>query len=514
MGHSAARIVVSPDDESNRALVAAVHPPDWLNPEPAGRYNLAVLGAGPAGLVTSAIAAGLGAKVALVEQHLMGGDCLNVGCIPSKALLRAARVWSEVRRGEAFGVACADGARFDFATAMARVRRLRAGIAPHDGAARFRSLGIDVHLGAGRFTGPDTLEVGGRTLRFARAAVCTGGRPAIPPVPGLVEAGFLTSETVFTLTEQPPRLAVIGGGPVGCELAQCFARFGSRVTLIHRRDRVLPRDVPDAAAVVQARMAADGVVLLLGARVKHVVRQADEKILVIDVGDGSATVAVDAILVASGRIPNVDGIGLEAAGVAFDAQRGVATDDHLRTANPRIYAAGDVSSPFRFTHMADALAKIVVQNALFPHPLGLGQARAGGLVVPWCTYTEPELAHVGLSEADAQARGIATESLTVPLTEVDRAVLDGQDEGFARVVLRKGTDRIVGATVVAAHAGDLISLFTLMMTARKGLAGAAATIFPYPTQAEVVRRLAGAWQRGRLTPARRALLTKFFGWRR
>jgi pyruvate/2-oxoglutarate dehydrogenase complex dihydrolipoamide dehydrogenase (E3) component len=394
---------------------------------------------------------------------------------------------------------------------MARMRRLRARLGPVDSAARFRSLGVDVFLGDGRFTGPDALEVGGRTLRFVRAAVCTGARPAVPDVPGLRAAGYLTSETVFSLTELPVRLAVVGGGPIGCELAQCFARCGSRVALIERSGRILPREEADAAEIVARRLAADGVELLLDGRLARVDRSETGATLFIERTGATDSRVVDQILVAVGRVPNVAGIGLEAAGVAFDERRGVHVDDHLRTTNPRIYAAGDVCSPYQFTHAADAQAKVLVQNALFPHPLGLGRARASRLVIPWCTYTEPEVAQVGLLEDESH---VPVDVFTVPLAEVDRAVLDGQEEGYARVVLRKGTDRILGATVVAAHAGELISLFSLLMTARRGLSAAGSTVFPYPTQAEAIKKLASMWRRSGFRSFAKALLTRFFTWRR
>ena len=510
-----------PDDAFNRKLAANVHPPGWRNPTPEGRYNLVVVGAGTAGLVTAAIAAGLGARVALVERHLMGGDCLNVGCVPSKAVLRAARVWASARDGAAFGLTFPGGVDRDFGAAMARMRRLRAGISHVDSAERFAGLGVDVFIGEARFTGPDTVAVGDAALRFARAAVCTGARAAVPPIPGLAEAGCLTNETVFSLTELPRRLTVIGAGPVGCELAQAFARFGCEVTVIERGGRILPREDPDAAAVVQARMARDGVRFLLGAAivaVEPVAPVADggdvggKRIRYAAAGE-SRDVTVDEILLGVGRAPNVEGLGLEAAGVAFD-RAGVTVDARLRTTNPRVYAAGDVCSPFKFTHAADAMARIVIQNALFPHPFGLGRASTESLVIPWCTYTEPEIAHVGMYEADARAKGVAVETFTQPLAEVDRAVLDGEDAGFARVHVRKGTDRILGATVVAADAGNLISEVTVAMKAGAGLGVIGAAVHPYPTQAEAWRKAANQLRKARFSDRQRAILGRLFAWRR
>ena len=506
-------VSLRPDDEHNQQLLSNVHPPGWRNPQPAERYNLVVIGAGTAGLVTAAVAAGMGARVALVERHLMGGDCLNVGCVPSKSLVRAARAWAAVPRGAEFGLAGPDSPRGDFGAVMARMRRLRAGLSGIDSTQRFTGLGVDVFIAAARFTGPDTVEADGVPLRFSRAAVCTGARAAALPIPGLAEAGCLTNETLFSLTELPPRLAVIGAGPIGCEMAQSFARFGSEVTLLEQIAHILPREDPDAAAIVQRRMAADGVRLALEARITEVVRRERDKLIRYTAGAASHELAVDDILVGVGRAPNVEGLGLEQAGVAYD-QAGVTVDDHLRTSNPRIYAAGDICSPFKFTHAADALAKILIQNALFPHPLGLGRASTRALVIPWCTYTEPEIAHVGLYESDARTQGIAVETFTQTFDEVDRAVLDGEDDGFVRVHLKRGGDRILGATIVGAHAGELISELTLAMQAGAGLGVIGSTIHPYPTQADALRKVANQVRRARFSARQQALLSRWFRWTR
>ena len=517
---STAPVPLLPDDEFDRRLAANVHPPEWENPTPDGRYNLVVVGAGTAGLVTAAVAAGIGAKVALIERHLMGGDCLNVGCVPSKGVIRAARVWASARDGAGFGLTFPGGAERDFGAAMARMRRLRANISHVDSAERFRSLGVDVFIGEGRFTGRDTVRVGDATLRFARAAVCTGARAAAPPIPGLAEAGYLTNETVFRLTALPRRLAVIGAGPIGCELAQAFARFGSEVTLFERTSHILPREDPDAAAVVQARMAHDGVRFAFDTTVESVDAASAEgpgggggKRIRHTVGGESREVTVDEILVGVGRAPNVEGLGLEEAGVSCD-RTGVQVDARLRTTNRRIYAAGDICFPFKFTHTADAMAQIVIQNALFPHPFGLGMASTESLNIPWCTYTEPEIAHVGMYEADARKKGIEVETFTQPLADVDRAVLDGEDAGFARVHVRKGTDRILGATIVAADAGNLISEVTVAMKAGAGLGTIGAAIHPYPTQAEALRKAANQMRKARFSDRQRAILTRLFAWRR
>jgi pyruvate/2-oxoglutarate dehydrogenase complex dihydrolipoamide dehydrogenase (E3) component len=499
-------IALLPDDPHDRDLLANVHPAGWTNPSPAPRYNLVVLGAGTAGLVCAAGAAGLGARVALVERELLGGDCLNAGCVPSKALLRAARAAAAVRAAAAFGVHASPPV-IDFAGVMDRLRRTRASLGPNDSAERFRGLGVDVFLGQGKFTSPDAIEVGGQTLRFSRAVIATGARATTPPVPGLADVGVLTNENVFTLTSLPPRLAVIGAGPIGCELAQGFARLGAKVTLLELLPRILPREEEEAAELVRRSLTRDGVEVFTGCTIVSASRQGDDKTLLVRDASGERTLAADAILAGAGRAPNVENLGLEAAGVVFDPRKGVTVDDRLRTTNPRVYAAGDVCSRFQFTHAADAMARIVIQNALF-----LGRARVSALTIPWCTYTDPEVARVGLSEDEANEQGVAVQAFTQPLDHVDRAVLDGEAEGFVKVLVRRGSDRIVGATIVAAHAGEMIGEVSLAMTHGLGLKRLASTIHPYPTQAEALRKLGDAYNRTRLTPRVRWLFDKWLSW--
>jgi len=503
--------LVLPLDEHDRSLLENVRPQEWVNPEPASRYNLVVIGAGTAGLVSAAGAAGLGARVALIERNLMGGDCLNVGCVPSKGVIRASRAAHEVRSAGRFGITCGNGVTVDFGAVMDRMRRLRSGIGVHDSARRFRDqLGVDVFFGEARFIGPDCIEVDGKRLRFHRAAVCTGARAGAPPIPGLAEAGYLTNETVFSLTELPPRLAVIGAGPIGSELAQAFARLGSRVGMVgHLTDHILPREDRDAAAIVQDAFIRDGIELFLPAKILRVSARKGGKVIRFEYRGSEREIEADEILVAVGRAPNVEGLGLEAAGIAYDARTGVQVDELLRTTNHRVYAAGDICFPYRFTHTADALARILIANALF-----LGRRKTSALTIPWCTYTDPEVAHVGLYERDARERGIEATTLTVPLTDVDRAVLDGETDGFARVHLRKGTDRILGATIVARHAGEIINEFTLVMANGLGLSAIGRTIHPYPTQAEAIRKLADAYNRTRLTPVIKRILSGWLKWRR
>ncbi|GJL56348.1 MAG: mercuric reductase [Nitrospirales bacterium] len=507
-------VEIHPMDEFNQELVNNVHPPQWTNPEPHGTYNLVIIGAGTAGLITAAVATALGAKVALIERHLMGGDCLNVGCVPSKGLIRASRTWAELKHAEEFGLNVSGNVNGDFSAAMARMRKLRARISHVDSAHRYKKLGVDVYIGEGRFSRDGTITVGEKTLHYAKAVICTGARAIALPIPGLEEAGFLTNESIFNLTTLPTRLAVIGAGPIGCELAQAFARFGSQVLVFEQECRILPREDPEAAEVVKQAMVQDGVQFTCQANITHISQHHSEKIIHYEVDGHTKELAVDEILIGIGRAPNVEGLGLETVNVEYHTRSGVTVNDKLQTTNPKIYAAGDICSPFKFTHTADAMAQIVIQNALFPHPLGLGYASTDSLIIPWCTFTEPEIAHVGLYESDAKAKNIAIDTFTFPLNEVDRAILDGEDEGFARVHVKKGTDTILGATIVASHAGDMISEFTLAMNAKVGLSTITGTIHPYPTQAEVMKKVANAWRKTTFTDGKKRFLQRLFAWTR
>ena len=502
--------IALPEDAYNQTLVANVHPRDWTNPEPAPSYNLVVLGGGTAGLITAAGAAGLGAKVALVEREHLGGDCLNIGCVPSKALLRAARAVADVRDADQYGVEVPPGTRVNFPAVMERMRRLRSEISPHDSAQRYRDeLGVDVFLGEGRFVESDSVEVDGRRLRFRRAVIATGARAMPLPIPGLAEAGYLTNETVFSLTELPKRLAIIGAGPIGCELAQAFSRFGSQVTLLEVMPQILIREDKDAAALIQAALIRDGVALVLGCQITGVERDGQDKVLRVEKNGQQEEVRVDAVLLGVGRAPNVEGLNLEAVDVEFDTKQGVKVDDRLQTTNPRIYAAGDICSPYKFTHMADALARIVIQNTLF-----VGRAKASALTVPWCTYTDPEIAHVGLYAPEAEKQGIAVQTFYQEMGQVDRAVLESDTDGFVKIHTQAGKDTILGATIVTRHAGEMISELTLAMVGGLGLGTLARTIHAYPTQAEAIKRAADAYNRTRLTPRVKSLFTKWLAWTR
>ena len=498
------------DDVYDQQVIANCHPPHWVNPSPTGKYNLVVIGGGTAGLVSAAGAAGLGAKVALIERNLMGGDCLNVGCVPSKGVIRAARAAHETRNGSEFGIRLECTPDVTFAAAMERMRRLRAGISGHDSAERFQKLGVDVYIGSGRFVGASTVAIDGKRLEFDRAVIATGARAAELSVPGLKNAGYYTNENIFTLTELPRRIAVIGAGPIGCELAQSFARFGSEVYLIEALHGIMPNEDPDASEIVRRSMIdRDGIKLMCcGKELKVSRANGTGKRLTVDSHDNHYDFVVDEILVGGGRQPNLEGLGLDEAGVQYTAQ-GVVVDERLRTTNSRIYAAGDICSRYKFTHAADAMARIVIANALF-----FARRKVTDLVIPWCTYTDPEIAHVGYYEKDAKAAGFAVGTITQPLSAVDRAVLDGEDEGFARVHYDKKTGRILGGTLVARHAGEMINELTLAMVAKQKLGILSSTIHPYPTQAEVLRMLGDAYMRTKLTPTLKRVFEKWLAWRR
>jgi pyruvate/2-oxoglutarate dehydrogenase complex dihydrolipoamide dehydrogenase (E3) component len=501
--------MVLPHDVHNEALVSNVHPTDWQNPEPAPRYNLVVIGAGTAGLVTAAGAAGLGAKVALVERHFLGGDCLNVGCVPSKCMIRSSRAAADLRDANQFGIRIPEGMEVDFPVVMERMRRLRARISAHDSVRRFKDLGVDVFLGEGNFSGSDTVEVAGKTLRFKKAVIATGTRPVHPAIEGLAEAGFLTNETVFSLTERPQRLAVIGGGPIGCELAQAFQRLGCEVILFHNASHILNREDSDAAEILQQSFLRDGIRLILNCKTNRIEKRNGSKVIRIECGGKQEEIVVDEILAGAGRAPNVEGLNLETVGVKYDKKEGIEVNEHLQTTNPRIYAAGDICLKYKFTHTADATARMVIQNALF-----LGRKKQSALTIPWCTYTDPEIAHVGMYEREAQEKGMAVDTFIRPLNDVDRAIADGEEEGFVKIHVKKGTDKILGATIVARHAGEMLGEITLAIAGNLGLGTLANVIHTYPTQAEAIKQVADAYNRNRLTPFIKGLFTRWLAWRR
>ena len=441
---------VSPGDRANRTLLDNVRPSSWRNPQPIDNYSLAIVGGGAAGLLTAYLAATLGAKVALIERNLLGGQCFNVGCVPSKAIIRTSRVYAEMRTAENFGAQVPGGIDINFQAAMERMRRVRARISRRRcSAQQLSSMGIDVYFGEARFAGPRSVAVDGKTLRFKKGLIATGARPQPPSIPGLADAGFLTNETVFNLTQCPPRLLVIGGGPLGCELAQAFCRLGAQVIIAQDEPMFLGKEEREAAQILSDALARDGVEIHLNTRVINVRVEGRRKVVDLVSDDNKRTVAVDEILIGVGTVPNVEGMNLQAAGVKYDSEAGIPINDFLQTTNPRIYAAGDVCSEHKFPHFEAAAARIVVRNALF-----CGRQRLSKLALPWCTYTDPEIAHVGLYVREARSKGIPVKTFTVLMHDVDRAICDGEEEGFVKIHVKDGTDMILGATVVASHAGE------------------------------------------------------------
>ncbi len=485
-------------------LCANVRPAAWQNPQPQRIYHLLIIGAGPAGLVAARDAVARGARVALVEHHLLGGDCLNYGCVPSKSLIRTARLYADMRNAANYGAQPPAEIHVDFPMAMERMRRIRTRISRVTSAERLKALGIDVFFGTARFIDGEQVDVDGTPLRFRKAMIATGSRSMLPAIPGLTEAGYLTNESVFDLTALPASLLVIGGGPLGCELAQVFCRFGSRTVIVHDEPLFLPKEERDAAQMVSEALARDGVEIHLNTTAVNVRLEGGKKCVETVNAGGVATIKVDEILTGIGRVPAVGGLDLEAAGVAFDADAGIHVDDFLRTTNHRIFAAGDVCLEHKYTDSARASARIVVQNALF-----LGRRKVSALTIPWCTYTDPEIAHVGIYVKQARERGIPVKTFTVPMHDNDRAITDGEEDGFVKIHVREGTDKILGATIVARHAGEMINGISLAMVAGIGLRTVAHVIHTYPTQAEAIRQAAIAYTRSRLSPFAAWVLRKW-----
>jgi pyruvate/2-oxoglutarate dehydrogenase complex dihydrolipoamide dehydrogenase (E3) component len=477
------------EDAGNWSLLNNVHPESWINPRPADRYNLAILGGGYAGILTALEAVKTGARVALIERNLLGGVCLNAGCISSKAMIRTSRLYAEMRNAGRYGAQRPENIQVDFAGVMERMRRVRSRVSRRRSAHELKAGGVDVFFGEACFTGPDAIAVNGETLRFKRALIAAGARPAIPSTPGLEEAGYLTNETVFELNECPQKLVVIGGGPLGCELAQAFCRLGSQVTLVQDEPLFLDQEERDAAQILSESLARDGIDIHLNTQTVGVRTEGGRKVVDL-ISDGNKTSAVaDAILIAAGRAPNVQGMNLEAAGVDYSEKSGIHINDFLQTSNPRIYAAGDVCLEHKFAHIEGASAHIVTQNALF-----FGRLRLSALTIPWCTYTDPEIAHVGLYVKEAREKNIPVKTMTVPMHDVDRAMADAEEDGFVKIHIKEGTDRILGATVVARHAGELIGVISLAMSAGVGLRKLGDVSYPYPTQAAAIKMACNAYR--------------------
>ena len=486
----------------------------WSKPAKFER-NLVVIGAGSAGLVTAYIAASLKAKVTLVEKQRMGGDCLNTGCVPSKALIRTAKLLSDMRRSRDFGIRSAE-ARFDFADVMERVERVVKQVEPHDSVERYTALGVECVRGSARITSPWTVEIavdGGakRVITTKSIVIAAGAHPFIPPIPGLKEANPLTSDTVWSLRALPRRLAVLGGGPIGCELAQCFVRLGAQVTQLEMLPRILSREDPEFSERVAKRFRGEGIDVLTGHELKDVRLENGEKILVAAHAGGEKRIACDEILCAVGRAANLEGYGLEELGIATTRQKTIEVNDYLQATYPNIYACGDVAGPYQFTHTASHMAYYCAVNALFG---AFHRSRVDYSVIPWATFTDPEVARVGLNEIEANERKIPHEISVYALDDLDRAIVDGEAQGLVKVLTRPGSDAILGATIAGEHAADILAEFVAAMRNGFGLNRILGTIHTYPTLSEANKYVAGVWKRSRVTERQKAFLAAFQAWSR
>ncbi|MDK2792363.1 MAG: hypothetical protein PWQ25_1226 [Deferribacteres bacterium] len=486
---------LSPKDIYNEKLLSNVHPKDWVNPEPEPIYNLVVLGAGTAGLISAIITASLGGKVALVEKDLMGGDCLNVGCVPSKSLIASAKAAHMLKNAGIYGFEKTQPDRENFVNVMERLRKIRAEISKNDSVRRYRELGVDVFLGEGRFISENCLQVAGNRLLFKKAVIATGAKAFVPDIPGIKDIEFLTNENVFNLEKLPEKLAIVGGGPIGCELAQAFARLGSTVFII-QNSRLLPREDNEASEIIKNVFKREGIEIFENSKVANFSNLGGGKKGIFVVSDSKMIeLEVDEILISVGRKPNVENIGLENANVKYDIKQGILVNDYLQTTNKNIYAAGDCCMKWKFTHAADVAAQIVVQNALFK-----GRKKLSKVVMPWCTYADPEVAHVGMYEEEAAAKGIDVEYFKFDMSENDRAITERETEGFVKIMVKKGTDKILGATIVASHAGEMINEITFAIANGIGLSKFSQVVHPYPTRSEAIKRVAGLYNKSRLTP--------------
>ncbi len=488
-------------------------PKKWPRPGCFDR-NLVVIGAGAAGLVSAYIAAAVKAKVTLIEKHRMGGDCLNTGCVPSKALIRTAKLLSLIRRSHEFGIRKAE-ADFDFAEVMERVQRIVKAIEPHDSVERYTALGVDCILGEAKITSPYTVDIktgtGTRTLTTRSIIIAAGARPFIPPIPGLEEIGYLTSDTVWNLRQLPRRLLVLGGGPIGCELAQCFSRFGAQVTQVEMLPRIMFREDPEISDMVMQRFQAEGIDVRTGHKARRFVVENNEKILIAECDGAEVRIQFDAVLVAVGRLANTAGYGLEELGIATTRTGTVETDGYLQTIYPNIYACGDVAGPYQFTHAASHQAWYAAVNALFGR---FRKFKADYSVMPWATFTDPEVARVGLNESEAREKNIAYEVSVFPVDDLDRAIVDGEARGLVKVLTVPGKDRILGVTIVCEHAGDVIAEFVLAMRQNIGLSRILGTIHIYPTLAEANKYAAGVWKKAHAPERLLKWVERYHAWMR
>jgi pyruvate/2-oxoglutarate dehydrogenase complex dihydrolipoamide dehydrogenase (E3) component len=466
---------VRSDDEET--FLRRVRPEDWENPVPRNIYHLAIVGAGPAGIAAAESAARLGFSVALIERNRLGGNSLNAGSVPSKAIIRTARVYGTMRNAEEFGAPDPNEPALEFGKVMARMRRIRTRISAYNSVHHLAALGVDFFLGDARFENADALLVGDTSLRFKNALIATGARPRKSDIPGLGPQDYRTSATIFDMSALPKRLVVIGGGPLGCELAQAFCRLGSRVTIVQNDPKFLPREERDAAEILSRSMARDGVEIRLNTTVVGARRESGTKIVNIVNNEVESELQADEILLSIGRVPNVEELGLEAAAVEYDTDQGVKVDDFLRSTNPNVYAAGDACLALKFTNAAQFSARMAVQNALTP-----AQSRWSSAPIPWCTYCDPEIAHIGLHVWEAREQSIPIRSFTVMMHDVDRAITEGQDIGFVKIHTAQDSDTILGATIVASRASELINEMAVIMSAGIGMKGLAEIAHTYPAQ--------------------------------
>ena len=473
-------------------------------------YNLVVIGAGSAGLVSSYIAAAVKAKVALIEKHQMGGDCLNTGCVPSKALIRSAKMLSYARRAQEFGFNKTE-VDFNFSDVMERVQRVVAKVEPHDSIERYTDLGVEVITGSARITSPWSVEVNGRTLTTRNIIVATGARPFVPPITGLDQIDYLTSDNIWQLRELPQRLVVLGGGPIGSEMTQAFARHGAQVTQVEMAPKIMGREDPEVADFIKEKFEAEGVRVLTDHAAKEVRVAGDQKILVCEYQGETVEIEFDQILVAVGRKANTTGFGLEELGVQISARGTVETDPFLRTNFPNILCAGDVAGPYQFTHTAGHQAWFAAVNSLFS---GLKKFKVDYSIIPWATFTDPEVARVGLNETDATAQGIPFEVTRYGIDDLDRAIADSEDHGWIKVLTKPGKDKILGVTIVGTHASDLIAEYILAMKTGAGLNTILGTIHIYPTLAEANKMTAGQWKKDHAPEKLLLWVERFHTWRR
>jgi pyruvate/2-oxoglutarate dehydrogenase complex dihydrolipoamide dehydrogenase (E3) component len=488
------------DSDGDAALLANVRPPDWPAPIPHGPYTLLVIGGGPAGVTAAHEAALLGAKVALVERHWLGGESLSHGSVTTKSLFRTGRFYADMQDAENYGAPAPAPVRPDYDKAGQRARRVRRRVSREFSASRLKAIGVDIYFGSARFTGSESVSVDGIELRFEKAMIATGARRRTVDIPGLAEAGFVDATTAFKLRRLPSRILVIGGGADGCEGAQALARLGCHTIIAMSEPLFLPGEERDSAGMVSAALARDGVEIHLNTTAVRVHVENGRKLVELSNDGESTIVSVDEIFVGLGREPAVEGLGLENAAIAYDAVRGIHVDDFLRTSNPRVYAAGDVCLEPKFASIAFASGRMVVANALFMH-----RKRFSAMTIPWCTYTDPEIAHVGMYVREARERGIPVKTFSVAMHEVDRAIADGEEFGFVKIHIREGSGKILGATIVARHAGEMINEISLAIVSGVGLGTLAKVLRAYPTQAEAIRIAADRYRATRLNWWRRWL---------